>query len=1133
MLGRSLLVFSAALVCLAQIPTGAIEGTITDPTGAVVPNAKVTITEPSTGRTISLTTTSAGLYSARNLIPSVYDVRVEAPGFAVKELRDIKVDSGAVVNGSMTLEIGRTGEVVQVEATAVTVDTSRQTVDTVINQGEVKNLPLFSRNFLDLAILAPGVTIRDGEAIDPTKAFAYRAVSIAGRSGTGTRVQIDGIDVTDETVGTTTSNISDEAVSQFQVQRSSLDISTSLTSSGAINVITNSGANALHGSWFFDYYNQDMGARLQYQPEADPFNRKRTGGSVGWRFIKDKLFWYANWEKTWQQTQNIVRTPEFPQFNVAQGFPTNVQYVLGRLDWNVSPSIRMFYKFQHNDDLSTGGTAISPFQNIDWTNTQAVGFDLARAHSTNAVRFGFNKFHNRISSQELNTKFLTVNGTPIQVNVGPISWGPNSLAPQATYQANYQLTYDGSYIWNKHTFRYGISYTHIGLGGFANFAGPLTINGVYDADTINSLKGQGVNVQDPTNFPLDSFQMGPANGFFTLAPGFNLPHGGHLNNRTAWWAGDSWKITRNLTVNLGLRYEYDSGYFNNDRRVKRDPIFETWGKGFSQFPDAPKNMYSPSFGFAWDPFGKGMTSIRGGFYKAYEMNIYNNLIFDEFANLPPGIGPDTYTTENVTTPDGKPINIDGRHPDGDYTDLTGQPIKQVLPTIVALNSALQAAYANYKFDPNAGQSDFRILKGNTFGGNIPGNQFKVPYSLQFNIGVQQQLKPGTVLSIDYIYNHGVGLPFFLIDFERRRDAGTLNVAAAQAKVAGVLKGQTVDQYIAANPKATIATFGLATDTIYQGLTADYLRARFFQGGFTKYQGLQVSLTSRPGNWRYFQDNQLQVSYAYGLGQSSAAADRAEFLATPLDNHQWNSAATFGPNGLDFRHILSAAWLFRAPGGIRLNSLWRFRTPGAQTVIVPNLGGAISGANGIFGTDINGDGGTGSGAPRNDVFPGVNAGQFGRDINSLSQLNQIIQNFDQNYAGKLTPAGQALVKAGIFTEAQLVKLGAVVPSVPAIPSDAPNPWHNVFTTDIRIDRPISVHEGWRVTPFADIINLFNHNPSGLYNASLLLAGRFGSLNYNYTTAPDGQKASDLTAQRGRLNGSVGGNRLVQVGVRVDF
>ncbi len=198
------------------------------------------------------------------------------------------------------------------------------------------------------------------------------------------------------------------------------------------------------------------------------------------------------------------------------------------------------------------------------------------------------------------------------------------------------------------------------------------------------------------------------------------------------------------------------------------------------------------------------------------MNIFNNLLFDEFANLPAGIGPDAYDITNVTTPDGTPINIDGKHPDGDYTDWQGLTIKQLLPSIVALNGALQAAYAGYKFDPAKGDSYFRTAKGITYGGLIPGNQFKAPYGLQFNIGIQHELRPGTVLSVDYVHNHGVGLPFFLVDFEHRRDASTLNVANARTKINGVLKGSSIDQYIAANPKATIGAFGLANDAIFQG-----------------------------------------------------------------------------------------------------------------------------------------------------------------------------------------------------------------------------------------------------------------------------------------------------------------------------
>src|SRR5207248_10969477 len=131
--------------------------------------------------------------------------------------------------------------------------------------------------------------------------------------------------------------------------------------------------------------------------------------------------------------------------------------------------------------------------------------------------------------------------------------------------------------------------------------------------------------------------------------------------------------------------------------VPRDPILETWGRGYSQTPEAPK-FWNPSFGFAWDPKGDGKTAIRGGVYRNYEMNIFNNLIFDEFMMLPPGIGPDSYDNTFISGPDGTPLNIDGKHPDGDYSEIVGQPIKNVLPFIAQINNALQAAYNSYKFD---------------------------------------------------------------------------------------------------------------------------------------------------------------------------------------------------------------------------------------------------------------------------------------------------------------------------------------------------------------------------------------------------------------------------------------------------
>jgi len=400
--------------------------------------------------------------------------------------------------------------------------------------------------------------------------------------------------------------------------------------------------------------------------------------------------------------------------------------------------------------------------------------------------------------------------------------------------------------------------------------------------------------------------------------------------------------------------------------------------------------------------------------------------------------------------------------------------------------------------------------------------------------MQRELRPGTVLSADYVENRGVGLPYLYPDFERRRDASTLNVTAARAQVSRVLGSFTVDQWIAANPARNISAFGLVNDTIWQGLTPDFLRAGLAAGGFARYRGLHLSLRGARGSLKMFRDTVYVLSYSLARAEASSASGGTayEFGAVPIENRRWNRREVFGPTAADFTHNFSVASLLTAPGGFRLNSRWTFRTAPPGNLLVPNLGGAIAGAQGVFGTDLNGDGGPGPGAPRLDLLPGVNAGQFGRAVKDFRKLNRIIESFNQTYAGKLTPHGQALVSAGLFTEAQLRRLGAVVPTIPLIPENSPNPWHNLLVTDVRLGRPIAwrrLREGVRITPFVDFINLFNHAPPGLYGIGPTgLQGRFGALNFDYAAAPPGQKAGDLDAQRHRIIAT----RKVQVGVRVD-
>ncbi len=1142
----ALLVLLGSFTVGAQQPTGTIEGTITDQNGAVLSSAKVSITEKATGRMIEVTTNDAGYFVARALLPGTYDVKVEHAGFSAGRVENVVVQTGQVSNASVSLKVGATTEVVQVEGTSaqLQVDTSRQTIDGVVTAQQIVQLPLNQRNFLDLAALQPSVIVRDGEMIDPTKTNAYRTATINGSSGTGTRVQVDGIDVTDETVGTTTANISTDAVQEFQLSRANFDLSTSLTTSGAINIVTRSGSNEFHGAGFYFWRSDRLAARQDFLQDKPPFRRQQVGYQVGGPILKDKLFFFSNWERTYQTQQDIVTSGDFP--NIVDGtvkLPVGIRYTTHRLDWNATNRLRIFYRHSYDDNLATGGGGASPFQNVDWTNVHVIGADISGARTTHSLRFGYVNFNNRIESQELDPfNFnLTPQGIPYQLNVGDLSLGPNSLAPQQTYQDNFQSKYDGSFVKGDHTFRYGGEVNRIILGGFANFAGPLTVNGLFNSAVKAGLPA--AQRGDPLAYPLDSFSTGPNSGFFTAEPAHNLPHGGHRNTRIAWYAGDSWRIKHNFTLNLGTRWEYDTGFFTG--KAPRLPILDVYGPKTGDVAKFPKNAFSPQIGFAWDIFGNGKTSIRGGFYRSYEMNIFNNALFDEFARLPTGIGPTALAFDSVVGPDGRGINI-GAVPGcaasdvaaGDYSCLIGRPIGSVLGVLGQIHQAVQAAYSSFQFDPTKGITEFENTGGVTFGGQFPGT-YKIPYSMQFTIGVQRELWPNHVLTVDYVRNRGVGLPFLLGEFERRRAARTLNAAAARSQVTAFLTdfcgGQSINGAISngcvdedGNPFIPdIGSFGLANDDVFTGLTPNIARARLLTGGFSLYQGLQAKLEGRFGKVGDSPYSPIRglgyiVSYALGRAEATVGSNRTEFINNTINNDDWNSS--FGPSGNDRTHIFGLGALMEVPLGFRLNQIWTFRTATPQTLFIPFLDD-FAGSNGIFTTDINGDGGIGSGAPRGDLLPGTQVGDLGRKIKSISELNQVISAFNNNFAGKLTPAGQALVSAGIFTEAQMRALGGVIKSIPLVPQNNPWPFENHFNLDLRITRPIVITERFKVEPSADIFNLFNNNSLGAFGPSL--DGTFGSLNFDYSDPADRAELNRTVRHRQK------NTRLIQLGVRVTF
>src|SRR6202008_297860 len=315
-----LLITSIVLTCFAvlcttavesqtTISTGSIQGPTPDPSGAVVSNAKISITNKATAQAISTSSTSSGTYTSGALVPGDYTVRVEAPGF--KSLTaNVFVQVGVTASGNFKLEVGQTGQVVEVQASTLQVDTEQAIVQGVLSTEQIENLPINGRNFLDLAQLEPGVQIQDGGNFDPTKK-GFSSISFGGRFGRTARIEVDGVDTSDETVGTTTQDIPQGAIQEFQLGQSMLDLSTELTSSGSVNVVTKSGTNSYHGQGYYAFRDQSLDANLPGASNT-PFQRNQFGGNFGGAIIKNRLFFFVARERPKQDfSQPVLAGPPF------------------------------------------------------------------------------------------------------------------------------------------------------------------------------------------------------------------------------------------------------------------------------------------------------------------------------------------------------------------------------------------------------------------------------------------------------------------------------------------------------------------------------------------------------------------------------------------------------------------------------------------------------------------------------------------------------------------------------------------------------------------------------------------------------------------------------------------------------
>ena len=648
-----------ANVVRGQRLDGTLRVTVTDKTGAVVEDARVTVINEASGISKAATASSAGTYVFPDLLVGNYTVTVEKSGFRKAVSKGVQVESNQVAEATSVLEVGDVSSVVEVEAGAELVKTESSELGATFSGRVVNELPLntLGGDVKELAVFAPGTTTQQG------------GVQGSGGSVGGTRPRfngfsIDGVDDNRLDINGPTQPVIQESVAEFTLLTNQFGAEYGHSSGGQFNIVTKSGTNDWHGAGWWYNRNRDLDSATNQEKTAfvpgtgdvkNRFDYDRAGASAGGPILRNRLFIYGAYEFQNQGlgaqgatvtmptasglTQLAALNPdaavtavlnEFPAAptksgtTLVNGTPIDVGQYAG-----VAPSYFNEHDFTVNADMNLGkhqlrgrvlydrfrAPRVNPIQpQSQFTGTQAsdarkVIFTDAWSVSSRVIN-DFRASYSRLNGPNdvITPKFT--NFPNVEIDEFGSNVGPYSLAPSGYTQNIYQLIDNVSYIRGKHTFKAGIE--------GRNYISPTNdlprARGEWDYATLNSF----INdlVPDGAN--------GALRGAGTGSTADNY-HGVY------WFVQDDWKVTSRLTLNLGLRYEY-SGVPRDEDKQALNAIADDPAAGiFFRKPKADTNNIGPHVGFAWDPTGRGRWAVRGGGQISYDV-IPNNFAIN---SLPP------------------------------------------------------------------------------------------------------------------------------------------------------------------------------------------------------------------------------------------------------------------------------------------------------------------------------------------------------------------------------------------------------------------------------------------------------------------------------------------------------------------
>jgi hypothetical protein len=724
------LVLMTSLVASAQFDTGTIAGTVTDSSGALVPHAVVTITNIGTAIRRNLQTDNGGSFVASAVPFGNYEVSATGSGFAPTKSPLIVLNVGATVHVNLALAVATAQQEVEVTGTLTTVDTASSTSGTTLDANQISNLPVDGRDVSDFLEISPG-------SINSTGDF-QGSVNGLENIFTGLNITLDGQNASR---GDVNGFLDNQGQEQARVTRASVDsiqeidfanngysAQNGFSLGPQMNIITKPGTNQYHGTLFEFFRNDALDAKDYFQTSKQPLRLNQFGGNLGGPIIKNKLFFFVNYEgdRTHITTFNILNhTPSayvrslfvpamqpvlaqlaplpagctsipapascaYPKSDSGTPGGANLVYdpaVLPnilredtgsvRIDYNISDKDRLFGRYNINDSLTQDTYGLNQGQ----VSPQALRTQLGKIDEThtfsstllNEFSVGINRFYSDTNS---NTPTPLVGFNGFFTDLGSLP-GPNTFN-QVTPFSVFEVFDNVTKTVGNHTLKFG---TQIRVNRLNEWLRPQQ---TYDFASFSDLETDNPFVLQKIGYP----------GFV-----------GIRNSNWDFYGQDDWRVTRRFTLNLGLRYDYNTVWSEGQNRQQNfDIVTQSFLPANQPAYNAPKADFAPRVGFSWDPFGKGKTVIHGYgglFYMPMQFS------FGLVSNIP------EFSSYNVNV----------------FQAIFGNPPFSI--AYPSSNPPLQAGTANVNAFPQNPRD---------------------PYSTNWLFGIQQEVAQNTILTMNYTGN---------------------------------------------------------------------------------------------------------------------------------------------------------------------------------------------------------------------------------------------------------------------------------------------------------------------------------------------------------------------------------------------